>query len=47
MHFVESTESAPAQQASQYQIHDLEELRTIFPQFFTTPPNDPPLKSIP
>ncbi|KAL0264911.1 putative suppressor of disruption of TFIIS [Diplodia seriata] len=47
VHFVESTESAPAQQASQYQIKHLEELRTIFPQFFTTPPNDPPQKSIP
>lgn len=47
MHFVESSESTPLQQASQYQIRDLEELRTIFPQFFSTPPNDPPQKSIP
>lgn len=47
VHFVESSEPAPAQQAAHYQIHHLEELRTIFPQFFTTPPTDPPLKSIP
>lgn len=47
VHFVESSESTPLQQALQYQIRDLEELRTIFPQFFSTPPNDPPQKSIP
>ncbi|KAK8206964.1 Haloacid dehalogenase-like hydrolase-domain-containing protein [Phyllosticta capitalensis] len=46
-HYVESSEPEPPQQASQYHIHDLEELRTIFPQFFRTPPNDPPQKSLP
>jgi len=33
-HLVESTEPTPPYPASQHQISSLEELRTIFPQFF-------------
>lgn len=33
-HLVESTEPIPETPASQYQIRDLRELKTIFPQFF-------------
>ncbi|KAF2136781.1 uncharacterized protein K452DRAFT_236915 [Aplosporella prunicola CBS 121167] len=35
-HLVESSESKPPQQASQYEIKHLEQLRNIYPQFFKT-----------
>ncbi|DAA72541.1 TPA_exp: Uncharacterized protein A8136_6344 [Trichophyton benhamiae CBS 112371] len=34
IHFVEPTLPAPETRASKYQIADLEEIRTLFPQFF-------------
>jgi pyrimidine and pyridine-specific 5'-nucleotidase len=34
VHLVESTEPIPPEPASNYQVQNLQELRTIFPQFF-------------
>lgn len=36
-HLVEEGVTPPAKQASKYQISSLQELRTIFPQFFSSP----------
>lgn len=34
VHLVESSEPTPVAPASKYQVRDLEELRTVFPQLF-------------
>ncbi|EFR00091.1 SSM1 [Nannizzia gypsea CBS 118893] len=39
IHFVEPTLPAPETRASKYQIADLEEIRTLFPQFFKATTN--------
>lgn len=40
-HLLDETDPEPEQKASQYQIRSLEELRTIFPQFFkASPPSE-------